>query len=106
MVGIPPPPWNHKGLLAACALGLIALAVVAVVGDHGFLHLRRLQTDQHALDHTVVQLQQRNEVLRRRIQRLQSDDRYIERLARERLGLVKKGEIIYRVGAAAAAPAD
>jgi len=105
MALFPPPPWKYKGLLSACALGLVALAVVAVVGDHGLLHLRRLQAEQHSLDQTAVQMQQRNQALGERIQRLQSDERYIERLARERLGLVKPGEIVYRVTAPAAAPA-
>lgn len=34
-----------------------------------------------------------NQRLREEIQRLQTDDRYIERLAREQLGLVRPGEI-------------
>ena len=104
MALVPPPPWKYTGLLSACVLALVALGVVAVLGDHGLLHLRRLQGEQTALDQTAVQLQQRNEALRERIQRLQSDDRYIEQLAREQIGLVKPGEIIYRVTAPAAQP--
>lgn len=34
-----------------------------------------------------------NELLREEIHRLQTDDRYIERLARQQLGLVRPGEI-------------
>jgi cell division protein FtsB len=88
----------------ACLLALGVFAVVAVCGDHGLVHLLRLRHEQRELEHVTFRLQQRNEQLRQRIRRLQSDDTYIEKLARERLGLVKKGEIIYRVDAPAARP--
>ena len=55
-----------------------------------------MQTEQRELERLVFERQQRNEQLRERIRRLQSDDRYLEKLVRERLGMVKKGEIIYR----------
>jgi cell division protein FtsB len=83
--------------MAACVLGLVLFVVAAVWGDHGLIHVLRLQALQHEQEQTAFELQQRNEHLRQHIQRLQSDDHYLEQLARERLGLVKKGEIIYRV---------
>ncbi len=102
MALLPPPPKKYKGTLAACVVGLILFIVAAVYGDHGLIHLLRMQGEQRDLEQMVFGLQQRNEQLRQHIRRLQSDDAYLERLARERLGLVKKGEIIYRT----AAPAD
>ncbi len=94
---IPPPPAKYKVWLMACVLGLVLFVVDAIYGDHGLMHVLRLQTQQRELEQTTFLLQQRNAHLREHIQRLQSDDRYLEQLARERLGLVKKGEIIYRV---------
>ena len=97
MALLPPPPAKYKAWLAACVLGLALFVVAAVWGDHGLIHVLRLHTQQLEQEQTAFLLQQRNERLRERIQRLQSDDRYLEQLAREHLGLVKKGEIIYRV---------
>jgi cell division protein FtsB len=99
MALLPPLPAKYKGRLAACAVFLVLFVVVAVSGERGLLHLLRLRNEQRELEHVAFQLQQRNEVLRERIRRLQSDDAYIEKLARERLGLAKKGEIIYRLNA-------
>ena len=96
MALLPPRPTKYKGRLAVCVVLLVLFVVVAVYGDHGLIHLLRLQREQRDLEHVAFQLQQNNEQLRQRIRGLQSDDRYIEKLARERLGLVKKGEIIYR----------
>jgi cell division protein FtsB len=101
MAFLPPPLKKYKGTLAACVAGLILFVVAAVYGDHGLVHLLRMHGEQRALEHMVFDLQQRNEQLRQHIRHLQSDDAYVERSARERLGLVKKGEIIYRTTAAA-----
>lgn len=94
---LPPPPKKYKGTLTAGVVALVLFVIAAVYGDHGLMHLLRLRNDQQQLEHTAFMLQQRNEHLRQQIRRLQSDDWYLEKLARERLGLVKKGEIIYRV---------
>jgi cell division protein FtsB len=97
MAFLPPLPRKHKGTLAACVMVLVLLVIAAVYGDHGLVDLLRMQHEQRELEHTAFNLQQQNERLRKRVQRLQSDDHYIEKLARERLGLVRKGEIMYRV---------
>lgn len=86
-------------------LALVLLVIAAVYGDHGLIHLLRMRGEQMDLEHAAFDLQQQNEHLRERIQRLRSDDRYLEKLAREHLGLIKKGEIMYRLrGPATGAP--
>jgi len=105
MALLPPLPRKYKGTFAACVVALILLMVAAICGDHGLIHLLRMRGEQQELEHLAFEQQQRNEQLRQHIRRLQSDDAYIEKLARERLGLVKKDEVIYRVTAAPAPPA-
>jgi cell division protein FtsB len=97
MAFLPPLPRKHKGTFATCVVALILFVIAAVYGDHGLIHLLRMQSEKRELEHTAFDLQQQNEHLRQRIRRLQSDDHYIEKLARERLGLVRKGEIMYRL---------
>jgi len=103
MALLPPPPPKFKALLGACVLLLVLFVIAAIWGDHGLIHVLGLQAQQREQEQTAFVLGQQNERLRQRIQRLQSDDRYIEQLAREHLGLVKKGEVIYRVKPAPAA---
>lgn len=45
-------------------------------------------------------LQKENEKLRERIHRLRHDNLYLEKTAREELGLVRPGEIVYRFASA------
>ncbi|MFN8628410.1 MAG: septum formation initiator family protein [Candidatus Binatia bacterium] len=97
MALLPPLPRKHKGILATCAVLLALLGVDAVYGEHGLAHLSRMRAEQGELERTAFELQQHNERLRERIRKLRTDDTYLEKLARERLGLVKKGEILYRL---------
>ncbi len=99
MALLPPLPRKHKGTLLACVVLLALLAVDAVYGDHGLAHLSRMRAEQRELERAAFELQQSNEHLRERIRKLRSDDTYLEKLARERLGLVKKGELLYRLTA-------
>ncbi|MBI3784605.1 MAG: septum formation initiator family protein [Deltaproteobacteria bacterium] len=101
---LPLLPAKYKGHLALLAAGIIALSITAVTGEHGLFHLLKLQDEQQNLERIVFHLQQNNEHQRDRIARLQSDDRYIERIARDRLGLVGQGEIVYRLRSAPIRP--
>ncbi len=99
MALLPPLPRKYKGTFAAGVVGLILFVIAAVFGGHGLIHLQRMRSEQQELQHLAFDLQQRNEQLRQQIRRLQSDDAYIEKVARERLGLVKPDEVIYRLTA-------
>jgi cell division protein FtsB len=97
MALLPSLPRKYKGLFAAGVASLILFVIAAVFGGHGLIHLQRMRNEQQELDQLAFNLQQRNEQLRQQIRRLQSDDAYIEKLAREGLGLAKPDEMIYRV---------
>ncbi len=81
----------NYGLTAALALMLFFL----VFGEWGLVHYRRLAEERRLLEERSQALQRENELLREKIYRISNDDRYLEKLAREELGLVRKGEIIY-----------
>ena len=84
-------------VIAAAAVSTALIAVV-IFGSRGLLHLRTLTTEQDELGKRIALLLHENEQLRTRIQRLRTDDRTLERLAREQLGFTRPGEVIYRFG--------
>src|SRR5215510_15133374 len=71
------------------------LAVSTLVGERGLLHLWQLRQEQRDLEAQVFALIRENEELRSRLLRLQTDDEFVEKVAREELKVVRKGEIIY-----------
>jgi cell division protein FtsB len=76
----------------------VLLAGSTLVGQHGLLHLWTLRQHQYTFEAQAFALLRENEELRQDIMRLHSDERFLEKVAREKLGLVKKGELVYRFG--------
>lgn len=73
------------------ALLILALLVLRVFGA-SFLEVYRLDREAARLEALKRDLQERNALLREEIKLLHTPQ-YIERLAREQLGLVKPGEV-------------
>ena len=94
-----PLPLKHKALVAAGIAVLVLCAVSAVFGSGGVIHLRRLQAQQAEVEATAYAMTQRNARLRAHLDRLETDDAYLEKVVRERLGWIKPGEVVYRVDA-------
>ena len=76
-------------------VGYILLALSATVGKHGLLHLWQLQQEQRVLETKAFDLSRENDDLRERIARFQKDDEFLEKVVREELKFVKKGELVY-----------
>jgi cell division protein FtsB len=93
-------------VLAMAGVAATALIVAVIFGSRGLLHLRTLTSEQDDLGRRIALLLHENEQLRARIHRLGTDDRTLERLAREQLGFTRPGEVIYRFGSRRSADSD
>jgi cell division protein FtsB len=78
---------------------LVALALFTAFGERGVFHLWRLRGEKQQLQERNFVLQKENDALRERVYRIRHDDLYLEKIAREELGLVRPGEIVYRFAA-------
>jgi cell division protein FtsB len=65
-------------------------------GEHGFVHLYRMEKERAVHVEIISQLERENQDLLEEIQRLRTDQNYIEAMGRRELGLVKNEEILYR----------
>lgn len=89
----PPSPWRRL-LLALLGLGLLALVVHTIFGEHGYLALRHHQQRLEQLQQEIERLEQENRQLAHEIEALKSDPEAIERVAREQLQMARPGEKI------------
>jgi cell division protein FtsB len=69
---------------------------VLVFGDLGLVRYFALQTEQEGVTEEIQWLEKENVRLRGESEALKTDPETIERLARERLGLVRNGERVYQ----------
>ncbi len=83
-------------MLTAAGFFTVYFIFSFIFGDAGLLSYLRMKRTQQQLSHEIEQLRQKNAELRNQIESLRSDPHYIEQIAREQLGLVKDGEIIYQ----------
>lgn len=75
---------------------LFLLIGFALFGENGLLRLYRSYQYAKSLEEDVATLQEKNRQLEHEISLLREDPDYIERIARERLGMVRKDEIVYQ----------
>jgi len=80
--------------LALYAAG--AAVVLGMVFLPGHFELKRLREDNQEYQRRMQLLEDHNAELEEELLKMQDDPEYLERRAREKLGIVKKGEIIYR----------
>ncbi|MCI0402527.1 MAG: cell division protein FtsL [Acidobacteria bacterium] len=83
--------------MAVLALGLLALVVHTVFGEHGYLALRRQQQEMDRLQQEVQRLEEENKRLAAEIESLKSDPRAVERVAREQLKMARPGERVITI---------
>ena len=97
--------------LALLLLALLALQAKFWWGDGGLREARELEARVEEQRRENARLQQRNDALSAEVEDLKSGEAAVEDRARSELGLVKPGEVFYRVvepetGAAASADAS
>ncbi|HXN50500.1 MAG TPA: septum formation initiator family protein [Candidatus Acidoferrum sp.] len=100
-----PEPKSGFGAFLEChgrtILGLFVLALVVhdVFGPHGFIAMRRTQSEIDRVKKDLDRLHRENLELGDQVRALKTDPRLIEKIAREDLQRAKPGEIIIRIPA-------
>lgn len=77
-------------------LFLVLMGSVILFGNRGVLDNRRLDRKLSDLRKSNEELALKNDVLKKEILLLRSDMRYIEKVARDELGMVKANDRVYR----------
>jgi cell division protein FtsB len=82
-------------LLLMSGLFLLGMMWVTVWGEQGLLTVQHKQQDITRLAREVEILEQENARLVQEVQRLRVDMVYLEKIAREEIGLVRPGELVF-----------
>ena len=76
---------------------VVFLLIIFIFGDHGVYQLYRLRAEHAAIQKQLAELRTEHERSLEENTRLQTDMEYIEKLARERYRMAKKGEKVFKV---------
>jgi cell division protein FtsB len=79
----------------ALVVAVLLLLWVVFAPGRGYYHFRKMQREIDMLAAENSRLEARNLELSEDIRRLRSDEAYIEEIARQKHGLLKKNETVY-----------
>ncbi len=89
---------RNKLFLAAGVLLVLYFLATRVLGEMGVVKYYRMKAQYNTLKEEIGNLKQDNARLRRDVYSLKNDPAYLERIARDKLGLARPGEIVYYYG--------
>ena len=95
----------RKRRLLFIALLAILIAGLSVVGNRSLVKIYRMNRTKTELQRQIERAKQGNQDLARKVQSLANDPDQVESIAREDLGLIKPGEVVYQFGPSRATPA-
>lgn len=86
---------KRRYLIGIALLG-VALYFALFGGEYSFLELRRIRREMELESERLIEARRTIDSLRARVDSLENDSATIERVARERWGLIRPGERLYR----------
>ncbi len=84
-----------KILLLVSLSFFIFIVIAAIIRDDGIIKVYHLNKKVELLKNNISKLKKENEKLNTEVYALKNDSSYIEKIAREDLGLVKPGEVVF-----------
>jgi cell division protein FtsB len=92
-----PPETRRRTLQMLLVFVTLVLVINALVGERGLTETLRARKQHQELVTSIERLRAENARLRDEARRLRSDPSTIEALARQELGLIKPGEMLFIV---------
>jgi cell division protein FtsB len=89
------PATRRRTLQLLLAFVTLVLIINALVGERGLMETLRARRQHQELVSAIEQLRAENARLREDARRLRTDPGTIEALARQELGLIKPGEMLF-----------
>ena|SRR5690242_10932789 len=87
----------ERHLRTILGVAIAALAIHDLFGAHGFLAMRRAQNQIAELRTQIDKLNSENETLALQINRLKTDPKIIEKIARDEMMLQRPGEHVFKL---------
>ena len=86
----------QKKYLLSLGLFVTGMLLFSLFGSRGLVQIYQLTEDRDRIQMSNARLEEENKKLAAQIHRLRNNKEEVEKIAREDLGLVKKGEIVYQ----------
>ncbi len=90
------PRLLQRGGLWKIGIIIVILGFV-LFGNRGVIQRINLEMEKQQMIERVREVEQETENLEELLQKVSDDDEFIEQIARERYGMIRSGETVYRI---------
>lgn len=90
--------WNKRLLLTAGVVAGLAFLWYLIVGEMGVVKYYRMSAHAGILRNEIEHMKKDNARLSKEVDALRTDPAFIERMARDKIGLARPGEMVYYYG--------
>ena len=87
---------KEKAILAGVFIIAVSLLLYAFFNPNGVLTLIQKKQDMYYIRFKNQELEQQNNALKKKIERVKKDQEYVDVLIRENLEMIKKGEVLIK----------
>jgi cell division protein FtsB len=91
-------PLRRRLAIASGILLTLYLLVSFIFGEMGVVKYYRMKVQYREVNREISELRKANVQLSQEVHSLKTDAAYMERIARDKLGLARPGEIVYYYG--------
>ena len=88
---------QQQMIRAILIIGTLILLIIFFFGDHGLYQLYLLRSERSEIQDAITTMREQKQTLEVEKNKLTTDSKYIEQLARERFRMAKKGEKVFKV---------
>ncbi len=92
------PAGKKWFMVALLVLGGLGMLWSLIMGEMGAVKYFRMKARESTLRTEIARLKEDNSRLMQEVRSLKHDPAYIERLARDKIGLARPGEVVYYYG--------
>ena len=87
---------NLNITFTGAAVFVVIVALFVIFSLRGMINIYRLRTEQQKIKKDIGQIKKGNKKIEAQIDELANNKQYIAEMAREKLNMIKKGEIVFK----------
>ena len=84
-------------VIVAVLVGLLLAFLFVFAGPYGVINMMNINKEKKVLQNKISVLEKERSILTEEIRLLQTDNKEIEKIAREQYGMAKPGEKVYKI---------
>lgn len=93
----PAPIQKHKSVVVIIGVALFVVSLLVYFAPYGLRNYLEIHKKLNQMNSEIDELKTKNQELNDEITLLKTDSNYVEKIARKKLGMLKKNELLFEM---------